>query len=329
MEARRNKVQAWIYTHRAQTAVICVAVGLILVGLIGLIWVLLQPDPVTNTPSANDGVIEVDYKQKVTSISGEKFDPSYDLASGATFSVRFANLSCEDTVCSNIRLVQLGQRVLKKGEDYEVKKGSIILILQPSAFSEAKPGEVPLIMELTQSERTLHVGVKVQITGEASDCGDNEEFVDGICQKIETTDNLTNSSNNNSNNTPNSSRPSTSTGNNSNNGSSNSGNSSSGSTGNATGSNSGNINGGNGNNSGNSSNPGNSDNTGGSTGGNTGTGTGDTDSGDTGGNTGGSTDNTDGNDNNTGGNTGTTTPPEETKPEEVGATDDSPAMLAE
>jgi len=124
---------------------------------------------------------EVDYNQKVTDKNGGKFDAEYQAGSGENFAVRFADLKCEDG-CKNVSEVKLGKKVLKLGEDYEVQRGSIIVVLTESLMEGLKEGKHSLIIAVADGGETKLYGVKFTVKA-APTCAEDEKLEKGECVK--------------------------------------------------------------------------------------------------------------------------------------------------
>ncbi len=103
-----------------------------------------------------------DYAQKITTVDGGEFTPKITEGTSDNLAMRFSELSCNDE-CKNIENVKLGDKTLKAGEDYEVKKGSVIIILFAKVFSDAQPGEVTLTFEIQEGSKIKTIGVKITI----------------------------------------------------------------------------------------------------------------------------------------------------------------------
>ena len=177
VEARENQIITWVKTHRVQTIAIISAFVLILAGLIALVIIWCQP---ASDEKANTTYV-VDYKQKVTDINGERFNANYSLSSGETFGIRFANLNCDTSACENVTAVEFDGRALRRGVDYDLKKGSIIIILMPGTFRDVEAGDHDLILTVETTNRTLHVGVKIHVSDDDNSCSDGQILENGVC----------------------------------------------------------------------------------------------------------------------------------------------------
>lgn len=104
----------------------------------------------------------IDYDQLVTSEDGSEFNSTYDANSGESFSVRFSNLSCTEN-CENVSTVFIGDEKLTKGEDYEVKEGSVIIILFSKIMQRLSAGTHDLTVELTENGVNKKFGVKITV----------------------------------------------------------------------------------------------------------------------------------------------------------------------
>lgn len=123
----------------------------------------------------------VDYKQKITSEDGSEFKAEYQAGSEQSFAMRFSNLRCKDD-CKNVGEVKLGDKTLKEGEDYEVKSGSIIIILTENFMKSLKADKYDLVIAVVDEDKTLLYGVKFTVKPEPT-CGDDETLEKGECVK--------------------------------------------------------------------------------------------------------------------------------------------------
>lgn len=104
----------------------------------------------------------IDYEQKITAADGGEFVPKVTEGQETNLEMRFSDLKCTEN-CDNVDRVEIGGKVLKRGEDYEVKQGSVILIIYAKVFSGMAPGEVGVIFEITEGNRIVTIGVKITV----------------------------------------------------------------------------------------------------------------------------------------------------------------------
>lgn len=133
---------------------------------------------------------EVDYGQKVTSIDGSEFNATYQQDGESDFVVRFSDLQCDED-CLNVGMVKLGNKVLVRGKDYEVKQGSVILILLNEFLKTIQNGQYDLVVEVGQ----LVVGVHINIEQKTPVCDNNEILKDNQCIEEEKDENIGHDSN--------------------------------------------------------------------------------------------------------------------------------------
>lgn len=217
----KNKKAAKVSLTKQQIAIIVGVVALVLIALVGVIvWLALKKPEVTEPVTDETEIVEeetrdeVDFSQEVTGENGRPFEAEYQQGSEEDYVVRFPNLQCEEG-CTNVADVKLGTRVLTLGTDYEVKKGSVIIILKEELLMELKAGDYELTFTVTEDEEMVTVGVKFSVKA-APTCAEDEKLEAGKCVKDE--EKLTESgSNTNGSNEPNN-EGSTSGGSSSNNG---------------------------------------------------------------------------------------------------------------
>lgn len=172
-----NKKQAWIIA-----GVTLLVVGAAAVGFLCLRSKSDKNDDAAIDDSSSDtSRVEIDYNQAVTSPDGTEFIAKYQQGDEVDFAVRFSNLTCEDDVCSNVGVIRLGDRTLKRGEDYEVRQGSIIVVLLNKLLEAIQAGRYNLTVELKQGDENLVVGVYITIENKTQTCPDNQTLEDGKC----------------------------------------------------------------------------------------------------------------------------------------------------
>lgn len=189
-EQNKNKKVAKVSLTKQQIGIIASVVALVLIVLVGVIvWLALKKPEVTE-PVADEMEIveeetrdEVDFSQEVTGENGRPFEAEYQQGSEEDYVVRFPNLQCEEG-CTNVMDVKLGTRVLALGTDYEVKKGSVIIILKEELLMELKAGDYELTFAVMEDEETKVVGVKFSVKA-APTCAEDEKLESGKCVKEE------------------------------------------------------------------------------------------------------------------------------------------------
>ena len=170
---------------KKQIGIICGVAAILVVALV-VVLVLVFGGKKSATGEVDDvetsqDEAEVDYDQKVTDKDGGKFKAEYQAGSEESFAVRFSNLKCEDG-CKNVSEVKLGKKVLKLGEDYEVQRGSIIIILTESLMKGLKEGKHDLIVAVVEDGETKLYGVKFTVKA-APTCAEDEKLEKGECVK--------------------------------------------------------------------------------------------------------------------------------------------------
>lgn len=170
---------------KKQIGIICGIAAVLVVALIVVLVMVLGRKPVQDEATDDTETTlndqEIDYGQKVTSEDGGTFKAEYQAGSEKSFAVRFADLKCEDG-CKNVSEVKLGKKMLKLGEDYEVKKGSIIIILTEDFMKSLKVGKHDLIIAVVDEDETKLYGVKFTVKAEPT-CGEGETLEKGECIK--------------------------------------------------------------------------------------------------------------------------------------------------
>lgn len=170
---------------KKQIGMICGVAAVLVVALVVVLVLVLGRKPARDEASDDVETVleeqEIDYGQKVTSEDGGTFKAEYQAGSEKSFAVRFADLECEDS-CKNVSEVKLGKKTLKLGEDYEVKKGSIIIILTEDFMKSLKAGKHDLIIAVTDEDETRLYGVKFTVKAEPT-CEEGETLEKGECVK--------------------------------------------------------------------------------------------------------------------------------------------------
>lgn len=197
---------------RWQIGLIC-GVTVAFVALL-LVIILLFCNRKTSQPSATDDsdtetVAAIDYDQKVTNQDGSDFTAVYQAGSEQDFTIRFTDLKCDDT-CQNVGAVKLGDQLLKLGEDYTVKSGSIIISLTANLMKSLAAGDFSLIITVTHDGHDNLYGVKFTVKPEPT-CNENETLEKGQCVKkaeAQTTTSQGNTSGTGNSNTTSSNTPS-------------------------------------------------------------------------------------------------------------------------
>lgn len=187
---KAKPVEKKVSLSKQQIAMIAGVVALVVIILVGVIvWLALKKPEVVEKVEDETEVVEVeesdeiDFSQEVTGENGRPFEAEYQQGSEEDYVVRFPNLQCEEG-CTNVADVKLGTKGLTLGTDYEVKKGSVIIILKEKLLAELKAGNYELTFTVTEDEETLTVGVKFSVKA-APTCAEDEELKAGKCVKKE------------------------------------------------------------------------------------------------------------------------------------------------
>lgn len=170
---------------KQQIYIICgIAVVLVIALIAALVFALnhnqAQPDTQDNTETTQTEP-KIDYNQKITSADGGEFKTDYQQGSEVDFSARFSDLKCEDN-CKNVSEVKVGNKTLKQGEDYEIKSGSIIVILKATFLDSLQAGKFDLVVAVKDGDTTNLYGVKFTVKP-APTCGEDEVLEKGECVK--------------------------------------------------------------------------------------------------------------------------------------------------
>lgn len=137
---------------------------LVVVGVIVFACVTFMGRSKTKNTSS-DGVasiIEEETKGEENIITIDETVSSYNVNSEEDFSFRFANLECNDD-CSNVSSVKIGDQILKVGEDYEVKKGSVIITIFKKILKALSDGRHDIVVIVKQDEEVVTVSVNITI----------------------------------------------------------------------------------------------------------------------------------------------------------------------
>lgn len=186
---------------KRQIGIICGIAVVLVVALVAALILILnhdQPQPDTQDDAETTQTEpEVDYDQKITSEDGSVFKAEYQQGSESNFTARFTNLKCEDG-CKNVSEVKVGDKVLKQGEDYEVKSGSIIIILKGDFLDKLQAGKFDLVITIRNGDNIDLYGVKFTIKPVPT-CGEDGVLEKGECvKKTEEQPNQNQTSNNTS-----------------------------------------------------------------------------------------------------------------------------------
>lgn len=170
---------------KQQIGIICGVVAVLVAALVVVLVLVLggkQPrQEVADDVGTAQDEATVDYGQKITSEDGGEFKAEYQAGSEKSFAMRFSNLKCEDD-CKNVGEVKLGDKTLKKGEDYEVKSGSIIIILTDNFMKSLKANKYDLVIAVIDEDKTSFYGVKFTVKPEPT-CEEGETLEKGECVK--------------------------------------------------------------------------------------------------------------------------------------------------
>ena len=125
------------------------------------------------TPPKEEPAPSVDFSQQVTNVDGTEFKPTYDAGSDDDLSVRFTDLECNED-CSNISNLKIGTKILKVGEDYEVKRGSVIIVIYKKILQAIQNGQYDITFEIKSGEKTISVGLKITIANSSAPTDEEE-----------------------------------------------------------------------------------------------------------------------------------------------------------
>ncbi len=181
--AKRTKKQKNNNVKSSKTIIMASAAVLIVVVVIFLFIVakrnIEQERTQTNQTDYIDTTDYTDYNQATTNENGEEFDRTYQQSSGRNLDVRFKDLECKDS-CSNIGDIELnGQRL--DSQDYEVKKGSVIVIIHSTLLDDLQPGEYSLTFTIESNGIQRRIGLNFTIIA-APTCSEKETLIDGKCE---------------------------------------------------------------------------------------------------------------------------------------------------
>lgn len=169
---------------KKQIGIVCGVIAVLVVALVVVLVLVLNREPQTETSGDTETTqneLAIDYHQKITNEDGGEFNAEYQAGSEKNFVMRFSELKCEDN-CKNVSEVKLGDKTLKQGEDYEVKSGSIIIVLYEDFMKSLKAGEFGLVIAVRGENETTLYGVKFKVKPEPT-CGDDETLEKGECVK--------------------------------------------------------------------------------------------------------------------------------------------------
>lgn len=154
---------------KKQISIICGVIAVLVAALVVVLVLVLgrnqTQENVINDAETTQDEPNVDYDQKITDKDGGEFKAEYQAGSEQSFAMRFSDLKCEDN-CKNVSEVKLGDKTLKQGEDYEVKSGSIIIILTENFMKSLKADKYDLVIAVIDADKTLLYGVKFTVKPE-------------------------------------------------------------------------------------------------------------------------------------------------------------------
>lgn len=197
---------------KKQIGIICGIIAILVAAIaVALVFILNRNQPQVDTQNNTETTQtepKIDYNQKITSADGGEFKADYQQGSEVDFSARFSDLKCEDN-CKNVSEVKVGNKTLKQGEDYEIKSGSIIVILKATFLDSLQTGKFDLVIAVKDGDVISLYGVKFTIKP-APTCGEDEVLEKGECVKkpeeqpsqTQTSNNNTTKPNNNQSTTP-------------------------------------------------------------------------------------------------------------------------------
>ena len=149
------------------------AVAAVLIFAVWKPWESHEPETPTPATKTEEKTAEVDYEQKITTADGGEFVPKITEGTEDNLTMRFVNLKCSDG-CKNVEHVQFKGKTLKLGEDYEVKSGSVILVIFAKVFSGVEPGEAKITFDVKEDDKVRTIGVKITIEKKKEEEKDEE-----------------------------------------------------------------------------------------------------------------------------------------------------------
>ncbi len=195
---------------KKQIGIVCGIIAvLVAVLVVALVFILNRNQPQADTQDDAETTQtepEIDYEQKITSEDGGEFKAEYQQGSETNFTARFSDLKCEDN-CKNVSEVKVGDKVLKQGEDYEIKSGSIIVILKATFLDSLQVGKFDLVIAVKDGDAISLYGVKFTIKPVPT-CGEDEMLEKGECVEKPEEQPDQNQTNNKTPNTSQSAKPS-------------------------------------------------------------------------------------------------------------------------
>lgn len=210
--------------NKVKIGLVIGAIAVALIAAIVVVIILASVHKSTSDKSDEmpDYTEQISFDQNITDENGNTFKSTYELGTKSNFSIRFTDLTCT-TACENVQSISLGDKTLIRGKDYEVKAGSIIIIIFASTLEALEAGQYNLVLQVTaEDDNLISVGVKITITAaQTPTCNEGQTLENGQCvsKKDESTDNSNNTSNSNPSSTeptkpntpPSSSQPTQST----------------------------------------------------------------------------------------------------------------------
>ena len=165
--------------------IIISVVGMAVLACVAIVFfcVVFRPSSDSDSlPKQEDATSsKVDFNRAVTNVDGSEFKATYEAGSNENFAVRFTDLKCVDTSCSNVGTVRLGDQTLVLNRDYTVKQGSIIIELLANILEALKSGQYDLTIEVKESDLTITVGVKITVKNETPTCNNGQVLQNNEC----------------------------------------------------------------------------------------------------------------------------------------------------
>ena len=178
---------------KVKVGIICAILAIITLICIAVAVLLNQSGTYNNKNENASGqettIIEeltVDFNQKIPTEDGEDAKTSYELGDKNNFSIRFPDLKCNEQ-CSNVKNLKLNGRALEAKKDYEVKPGSVIIVIFSEYMETLEVGQFELTFEITSDEKGSIIGLDITITDDVPTCTDSQILEGNKCteKKIE------------------------------------------------------------------------------------------------------------------------------------------------
>ena len=162
-------------------------------------WKHKGSDNTSQDIAETERIDEVDYDQKITAVDGSDFTPKITKGQDANLEMRFSELKCDDG-CKNVENVEFAGKKLERDKDFEVRQGSVIIVIFAAVFSDMDSGEVVLTFDITWDNKIRTIGAKISIEDKAEESNEEQSSNTNSSNNNKTSGNSSSSSSSNNTN---------------------------------------------------------------------------------------------------------------------------------